>query len=368
MCEPEKYLNKKIKKFTPYSLNGEIDLNHIKIRLDANESFFNLPDFLLKEVQENIKNINFNRYPDPAAFVLTNKFADYLKTSENINLNINNIAAGNGSDELLNIIINLFLSKDEKILVFEPDFSMYAFYGEIIEANILRMEKKDLKIDWHEAADLVRRENIKLAVFSNPCNPTGQLENKKDIQKFIELAQETGTVVILDEVYMSFCNGRESFIHDFLNYPNLIIIKSLSKSIGLASLRVGFALSNETFINAVKTLKSPFNVNAVSQKIAEIILNYPEYLGQNLQLLKKNKKDLQENIIRIFKKKQDYKVYKTETNFILIETKKSGEIFDFLLENKILVRNFHDKYLRITSGNTEENAELCSALCKFINM
>jgi len=360
MINSEKFLNKKIKKFTPYSLNSEIDLSDIKIRLDANESFFNLPDFMLAEVQASLKDIDFNRYPDPSARALTNKFAEYLNSSENISLDINNIAAGNGSDELLNIIINLFVSKDEKILTFQPDFLMYAFYGEIIEANIIRAQKKDLKINWDEAADLIKRENIKLAVFSNPCNPTGQLENQKDVQKFIELAQDAGTVVILDEVYMSFCEGRESFIQEFLDYPNLIIMKSLSKSIGLASLRIGFALSNPVFINAVKTIKSPFNVNAVSQKIAEISLNYPEYLEQNLQALKQNKKNLQANLSKLFK------IYPTETNFILIESEKSGEIFEFLLENKILVRKLGN-YLRITSGSAEQNAELTACLSKYIN-
>ena len=363
----EKFLNKKIKKFPPYSLNSEINLDNIKIKMDANESFFNLPDFILQEVQTNLKNIDFNRYPDPSALALIKKFAEYLKSSENINLDINNIAAGNGSDELLNIIINLFISKDEKILVFEPDFSMYAFYGEIIEANIIRAAKTvgrdvpgvPLKIDWSEALDLLKRENIKLAVFSNPCNPTGQLENKKDIKKFIELAERTGTVIILDEVYMSFCDGRESFIHELLDYPNLIIIKSLSKSIGLASLRVGFALSNETFINAVKTVKSPFNLNGVSQKTAEIILSYPAYLEQNLQTLKQNKKDLQDKLNKIIK------IIPTETNFIIIESDNSRKIFNYLLENKILVRNLNNKYLRITSGSAEENEELLKCLRKY---
>lgn len=364
--KPEKFLNPKLKKFTPYSLNAEIDLNNIKIRLDANESFFNLPDFILDKVQADLKNIDFNRYPDPAAAALTKKFAQYLNAGENIDLDINNIAAGNGSDELLNIIINLFISKDDKILVFEPDFSMYAFYGEVIEASVIRARKKDLKIDWDEAAGLIGRGNVKLALFSNPCNPTGQLEDKKDVKKFIELARDLGTVVILDEVYMSFCEGRNSLIREFLQYPNLIIIKSLSKAIGLASLRAGFALSNPTFINAVRTVKSPFNMSAVSQKIAETVLSYPEYLEQNLNTLQTNKKALQEKLTEIFAGVRDYKIHPTETNFILIESGKSGELFDFLLENKILVRNLQ-KYLRITSGSAEENAELSACLSKYIN-
>jgi len=163
---------------------------------------------------------------------------------------------------------------------------------------------------------------------------------------------------------MSFFGGGETFFCEVLDYPNLIIIKSLSKSIGLASLRVGFALSNPVFINAIKTIKSPFNLNSVSQKTAEIILGYPEELAQNLQILKQNKKDLQANLIGLLAGKLDYKIHETETNFILIESKKSSEIFNSLLENKILVRNLNNKYLRITSGSAEDNKKLLECLRK----
>ena len=368
MRAPENFLNQKISKFTPYSLNSDVNPRDIKIRLDANESFLNLPDYIIKDVQAGIKSIDFNRYPDPAARELIIKYIDYLKSSEDIKLDPRNIVAGNGSDELLSIITNLFISKDEKILIFEPDFSMYAFYGQIIEANIVRLRKNNLKIDWREAADLIRRENIKLAVFSNPCNPTGQLESKQDIKKFIDLAAENGTVIILDEVYMSFCGNRESFISDLQDYANLIIIKSLSKSIGLASLRVGFAISNEIFINAIRTIKSPFNLNAVSQKIAEVILNYPDYLAANLDLIRQNKKDLQETVRKILADNQDYLIHETETNFILTESKKSGELFNFMLENKILTRNLNNNYIRVTTGSAEENAEFTACLEKFIKL
>jgi len=134
-------INNKINKFEPYSLNSEIDLNKIEIRLDANESFANLPDYISEALIKNIKAINFNRYPDPSALDLTKKYAEYLKISENVDINIKNIAVGNGSDELLNIIINSFLSKGDKILTFTPDFSMYAFYGDIIEADVIKIKK-----------------------------------------------------------------------------------------------------------------------------------------------------------------------------------------------------------------------------------
>ena len=373
---PEDYLNPKINKVEAYSPNSETDtaqieqIEQIEIRLDANESFANLPDYIIKDIQKNIENIDFNRYPDPYATNLIKKYAAYLKISENADIDIENIAAGNGSDELLSIIINAFLSKGDKILTFTPDFSMYAFYGDTAEAEVIKIQKSgdnNFAIDFDAIAEKINKENIKIAVFSNPCNPTGQLESKEVLKKFIKSAD---CVVVLDEVYMTFADGKQnqSFLYDFLEYPNLIVIKSLSKAVGLAAVRVGFALSNETFINMIKTLKSPYNLNAVSQKIAETVINYHEYLDEKLRNIKENKEFLQTNIKNLTENKKNIKIYNTETNFILIETDKINEaqkIFGFLLANKIRVRNLGKGFLRITTGSREENERLIEVFRKY---
>ena len=364
---PENLLNPKIKKFEPYSLNNNI--TDYEIRLDANESFYNLPDYISEDIINNIKKINFNRYPDPFAVDLIKKYSEYLKISENADIDVKNIAVGNGSDELLSILINSFLSNGNKILTFTPDFSMYAFYGEVNEADVIKIKKNgdnNFAINFDEISEKINKENIKLVVFSNPCNPTGQIIQKNILEKFIK---SVNIPVILDEVYMSFADEKEnqSFLYDFLDYSNLIVLKSLSKSIGLASIRVGFALSNETFINMIKTIKSPYNVNAISQKIAETVLNYPEYLNECLKIIKENKKNLQINLKKLLSGKKDYKIYETETNFILIEADKTKEIFEYFLKNKILLRNVGDKYLRITTGSCEENEKLIECFNNYLN-
>ena len=358
------YLKPKISKFEPYAPAPGVDLDKIEIRLDANESFFGLPDFIVGEIQKNMEKISFNRYPDPSASDLTKQYSKFLKISENAEVEAKYIAAGNGSDELLNIAINAFLSKGDKILTFAPDFSMYAFYGELIEAEVIKVQKNgadNFAIDFDEIAKKINRENIKLAVFSNPCNPTGQLVPKGVLEKFIKNAN---CAVVLDEVYMSFADDKknQSFVYDFLKYPNLVLMKSLSKTVGLAGLRVGFALSNETFINALKTIKSPFNLNAVSQKIAETVLCHPDYLAGCLDKIKKNKQNLQKSLKILFDGRKEFKIYDTQTNFVLIETPKAKGIFEFLAKNGILVRNIGDKFLRITTGSEKENEKFMECL------
>ena len=353
--KPQDFLSEKIKKIKPYSLNN--DITNFRIRLDANESFINLPEFIVREINKAVANIDFNRYPDFLASDLIKKYAG------TIGIDGKYIVAGNGSDELINIIINSFLSKGDKILTFTPDFSMYAFYSEIIEAEIIRIEKKsseDFNIDFEKIAEIVKEQGVKVVIFSNPCNPTGKLTDKAILEKFL---REVDALVIIDEVYMTFCDDSEnqSFIKDFNDYPNLIILKSLSKAFGLASIRTGFAIANEVFINVLKSTKSPYNLNAVSQKIAETVLSYMDYIDENAKLIKENKAELEYEMRRI-SDLYGYKVHETQTNFVVIETDKAGEIFEYLLNNGILIRQLNDRFLRITTGSKEENKDLLGLL------
>lgn len=350
------FINEKIKKFKPYSVNS--DINNFKIRLDANESFINLPENIVGEIKDAVSEISFNRYPDFLASDLIKKYG------ETIGVDGKYIVAGNGSDELINIIINAFLSKGDKILTFAPDFSMYAFYSDIIEAQVVTVEKKhdeNFAIDFDKVSEIVKEQGIKVVIFSNPCNPTGKLTAKSILEKFLK---STDAIVIIDEVYMTFCDDSEnqSFVKDFFNYPNLIVLKSLSKAYGLASIRTGFAISNEVFINVLRNLKSPFNVNAVSQKIAETVLNHTDFIDASIKLIKENKAELENELKCLAKESGAYKLHETQTNFALIETEQAEKISKHLLTNGIVVRQLNERFLRISTGSKEENKELMLCL------
>ena len=179
-------LNKKIVELEPYEpINGTYD-----VRLDANECPYNYPDEIKQEIKNVIDNIDFNRYPDPLATDVVNAFAEYY------GLNPDFVTAGNGSDELIFLIESAFLEKGDKMLVVSPDFSMYQFYSSICEVECDTFYKDDeLNIDVDMLIDKVNSDNIKLLIFSNPCNPTGKGITADQVRK---LVNSVNALVILD--------------------------------------------------------------------------------------------------------------------------------------------------------------------------
>ena len=207
-----------------------------RVKLDANESPYPMPkeaaEAIGKAMSDQLSGLN--RYPDPDMKELYAAYSEYISVSPE------RIVAGDGSDELINLIINTFLCEGGKIALCLPDFSMYKFYSEFAGADTVIYDKKDgMDIDFSRLAETVRRENVKLVMFSNPCNPTGVLESRAAILDFV---RDTEALVVVDEAYMEFSrDGEQSVIGDIEAFENLIVLKTVSK-IGLAGLRCGFAI------------------------------------------------------------------------------------------------------------------------------
>ncbi len=334
----------KVKNLTPYDpLQGDYEL-----RLDANESYLSLSAELLKKVSDAVKNASFNRYPDPYAEKLCKAFADYYEVDYNL------VTAGNGSDELIGLITGALLQKGEKILTLKPDFSMYRFYGDIYENPVMVLDKnEDLTIDADKVIEACNANDVKLLIFSNPCNPTSLGIGKDDVRKIIK---SVDALVVLDEAYMDFWS--ESLLSEVNDYSNLIILKTCSKAIGMAALRVGFAVANKTITNALKAVKSPYNVNSISQEIAATVLSDKVFLKKCEKELIASAGFLKEELNKFtcFEK-----VYDSKTNFVYIKTDKAKEIYDKLLSRGIAVRCFGDA-LRISTDSVENNKILIENL------
>ena len=344
-------LNDKVKNLTPYEpISGTYE-----IRLDANESFLTVPEEIENEMVEALKNSALNRYPDPMATKLLKGFADYF------NVDPDCVTAGNGSDEIISVIMNAFLQKGDKILTLEPDFSMYRFYAEIAECESVKYQKNEnLDVNIDDVIDMANKENVRIVILSNPCNPTSRIIKADEIRKLIN---NTNALVVLDEAYMDFAVS-ESLMGEFQNYDNLIILKTCSKALGCAALRLGFAVANKTLTNVIRAVKSPYNVNSVSQALGEVLFSHPDYIDSCIETVVNSKKELYAELLKIESEKIE-KIYETHTNFVFMKAKNAKQIFEKMKENSIIIRNMGD-YLRITAGSKDENEKMLATFKKVL--
>lgn len=338
-----------IKNMTPYEpITGEY-----KIRLDANESYINLSDEQKKELNERVNNLDFNRYPDPYAVKLCKAFGDLY------NVNPNLVTAGNGSDELIALLCGTFFTKDDTVAVFSNDFSMYRAYCETYGVKCKVIPKReDLTIDVSKTLEFIEHENISAIIFSNPCNPTSIGLTKDKVRCLIN---NTSALVILDEAYMDFWD--ESLLDEVENHKNLIILKTCSKSIGLAGIRLGFLIANKEITSLVRAVKSPYNVNTITQTCGEVILSDKAAVLTAAKEIVENKNELESEIKKLASSypEEILNVYNSNTNFVFLKVKNGGKIFEELLNRGLAIR-FMGEYLRISTGSEEENKALLENL------
>jgi len=341
---PEKLIN-----LVPYEpISGEYE-----IRLDANESFVSISDEMRAQICRVIETADFNRYPDPLCIELRQLFA------KNNGVKLENVAVGNGSDELISILMNSFLEKGDKVITLSPDFSMYGFYCSGAECENVVLEKdENFNIDVDTILACAEENGVRMIIFSNPCNPTSLGIEADEVRRLIK---STSALVVLDEAYMDFWN--ESILSEVNDYDNLIVLKTCSKAVGLAAIRLGFAVANETLTRAINAAKSPYNVNTLTQEIGKIILSNNEYIKKSRADIIESKEELYSALCKY--NSNDFRVLESKTNFIFIKTCRAKDIFGKLRAQSVVVRCFGDG-LRITAGTKQENDRLISLLDKIV--
>ena len=346
-------VKKSIQKLKPY----HIENTPCRIKLDAMENPYPLSKALMKKVLEGIKGIKINRYPDPLASRLKDIISLHVKTP------VDNIIIGNGSDELIQLILTAFGGHGDRVLLPIPTFSMY---GIIAMSLSLMPEGVPLDKNWelplNKFLSDMERIKPKVIFISYPNNPTGNSFDRESILKVLEKA--TG-IVVIDEAYYDF--SRKTFLPYLKEYKNLIILRTLSK-IGMAGLRVGYLMADKEICQELNKVRLPYNSNALSQEIASIILENRTEIQKQIGAIISERDRLMEG----FKEIKGIEPYPSETNFILFKIDRdSKEVFDRLSDNGILVRNFgNDDYLknclRVTIGTSEENDEFLDEIKKII--
>ncbi|MCH4240008.1 MAG: aminotransferase class I/II-fold pyridoxal phosphate-dependent enzyme [Oscillospiraceae bacterium] len=343
-------INEKLKKLEAYT---PVDEAEGIIHLDANESFLNLPAALLQKVGELVQTVNFNRYPDPYATELCQAFGAFY------GVNPAHVTAGNGSDELISILISAFLMKGETVVTTAPDFSMYTFYPKLAETNCVEVCKGDgFSVTPEELIQKVQSTHARMLLFSNPCNPTSLGLTKEQV---LQVVSNVNALVVVDEAYMDFWDMSQSVLGQEDQFDNLLILKTCSK-MGMAALRIGFAVANKTLTGIFHAAKSPYNVNTLTQKLAALVLQEKNTLQAETMAVRQSRKYLQQGVQSILARHSGaFQLYQSCTNFVTIRFPRASACYDFLMEKKISVRCFPD-FLRITAGSDTENKMFLATL------
>ncbi|MDR0532025.1 MAG: histidinol-phosphate aminotransferase family protein [Oscillospiraceae bacterium] len=336
-------LNEKIRNLAPYDpISGDYP-----IRLDANESFLPVEPQEREAIVRAAQEIDLRRYPDHEARTLCQAAAAFYGTKPKL------LTAWNGTDEAILLLCTAFLGKDATLLCYEVDFSMYRFYAYLSGASIVSLPKRDdFSIDIDAAVAALQQYRPQMFLFSNPCNPTSLILSRSEVRKIARAAEETGTLLVLDEAYMDFC--AESLLDEVENYTNLVLLRTCSKAPGLAGLRLGFTCANESITTALRSVKSPYNVGALTQAVGTALLSQPQRIEAGIAEIRGNMDHLTQELRAL-----GFRVIGSSANFAFIRG--IAGAFDSLKARGIIVRRFGE-HLRITTGNRDENRALLAAL------
>lgn len=331
----------------PYSSARDEFTGEASVFLDANENSLGSP---LEE--------NFSRYPDPLQGILREKLSA-LKS-----VDPDNIFIGNGSDEAIDMLMRAFVEPGiDNVVLLPPTYGMYAVQANIHGAEIRRAAlQPDFSPD-PEAVIAVSDAHSKLLFLCSPNNPTGQCLPDDFI---LDMLGRFPGLVVIDEAYADF-TGRPSWTRRIHEFPNLVVLQTLSKAWGLAGLRIGMACSNTFVINALNKIKYPYNLNSATIRLAAEALQNKAIVAEKVKVLIAERKRLEQQLPGISCVE---KVFPSDANFLLVRVTNADRIYQYLCSRGIIVRNRNkekhcENCLRITVGTLEENDLLLSTLASF---
>lgn len=337
------WLRKTIQEFTPYTVPAITE----NIILNANESPYHILDFpeVKADFLDKLGTLPSYRYPDPFAEELRTALATYVGVESN------QILATNGGDELITLIMNTFLDAKDTILISVPTFDVYAGNAAILGANVLAIPSTtNFQCDQQAFLTALREKQPKVTVLCNPNNPTGELLTTAFLKEVLEAAENP---VVIDEAYIEF-SGQDSIIPLLKNYPNLIVLRTLSKVFGLAGYRLGYGVSSPEMINALTLTKLYYNLNSVTQLMGTVVMKYHQLILEHNVPPTVVARDF---LIQELNNLNAVTAYPSATNFILVQVPNSEDVIQALHEASICVRYYKTKELtnciRITATTLE---------------
>lgn len=341
-------VRKNIVSLRPYSSARNKYLNGLL--LDANENPYEIYQF---NDQSQV-----NRYPDPNHNDLRLSLAQYYNTDKN------NLFAGSGSDEIIDLLIRIFCEPGrDNIIVTEPTYGMYRVAADINNIKVKTVGLNEKFLPDYETITESIDEHTKLIFICSPNNPTGNLTNYNTITK---IAKDNNLIVVIDEAYIEFA-GNSGRIDEYADCKNIVRVRTFSKAWGLAGIRLGYCYADEDIIKYLYAVKPPYNLGKFVQNAGIKALSNPDMKDLYVAKILKEKERLYDFLSGW---KYIDKVFHSDANFILFRTPVAEELFNYLVSKNIIIRDRGKDYklnncLRITVGTETENEILISAMAEF---
>lgn len=346
-------VSQEIRDITPYSV-PHIDCG---VKLDGNESPFSLPQEIQKKVDKALKEIEVNRYPDSEAerlIEITSKVSEFPADG---------ILLGNGSDELIGMLITTLTNGSGKVLCPTPSFSMYKLTALSMGAQVLEVDlDQKFDIDLKATIEVIEKHDPDIIFLASPNNPTGNMYSAGKIAEIISVSKG---VVVVDEAYSDF--SGYTFLPLVKECENLVILRTLSK-VGFAALRVGMLFGNQNLVKEINKVRYPYNINSLSQAVSRVVLENHEFVSESIQLIIRERDRVFSALTNI----KAIRAYESDANFIFFKVEDADSLFSELVEKDILIRNFNrpgrlQNCMRVTIGTPKENDLFLCALAEIFS-
>ncbi|MGW5659017.1 histidinol-phosphate transaminase [Streptomyces sp. NPDC003758] len=343
---------------TPY---GAPQLD-VPVRLNTNENPYPLPEPLVERITERVREAAraLNRYPDRDAIELRTKLAEYLTKSGGYEVALGNVWAANGSNEVIQQLLQTFGGPGRTAIGFEPSYSMHALIARGTGTGwISGPRNEDFTIDLAAAEKAIAEHRPDVVFITTPNNPTGNAVPPETVLALYEAAQAAKpSVVIVDEAYIEFSHGS-SLLPLLEGRPNLVVSRTMSKAFGAAGLRLGYLAAHPAVVDAVQLVRLPYHLSAITQATALAALEHTDTLLKYVEQLKSERDRLVAELRAI-----GYDVTESDANFVQFgRFPDAHEAWRKILERGVLVRdNGVPGWLRVTAGTPEENDAFLDAV------
>jgi len=347
---PKDLVREEVQALTAYHVGDATGM----VKLDAMENPYALPQALQRAIAELVAGAALNRYPNPLAPELKARLRRTMAIPDAFD-----ILLGNGSDEIIHIVIQALARPGAVVLAPEPTFVMYHLYALVNRMRYVGVPlAPDFTLDCARILAAIEEHQPALTFIAYPNNPTGNLFAEADVLRILHAAPG---LVVLDEAYHAF--AQKSFMRRLAGHPNLVVMRTLSK-IGMAGLRLGYAAGSPAWMREFDKVRPPYNVNLLTQLVAERLLADADVLEQQAAAIRDARGRLEAELERV----PGVTAFASDANFLLARVPDAGRVFAGMKERGVLVKSLHGSHpllaqcLRITVGTAEENKQCLAAL------